>query len=136
MDDFKGLELVTRSVETIIEADKSARSLDHVMRLASNRVVDAISLKILKLGGLRRVRAAADICLTAGVKFRVGAAVGPRLLAAACLHFAVATPGIWYACELAEFGRLLEDPSEGLEVINGEMRVSDSPGLGIRLRER
>lgn len=136
IDDFKGLELVTRSVETIIEADESARSLDHVMRLASNRVVDAISLKISKLGGLRRARTAADICLTAGVKFRVGAAVGPRLLAAACLHFAVATPGIWYACELAEFDRLLEDPSEGLEVINGEMRVSDSPGLGIRLRER
>ncbi|MCZ6548268.1 MAG: dipeptide epimerase, partial [Deltaproteobacteria bacterium] len=56
IDDFKGLELVTRSVETIIEADKSARSLDHVMRLASNRIVDAISLKISKLGGLRRAR--------------------------------------------------------------------------------
>lgn len=135
IDDFKGLELVTRSVETVIEADESARSLNDVMILASNRIVDAVSIKISKLGGLRRARIAADICSTTGVKFRVGAAVGPRLLAAACLHFAVATPGIWYACELAEFDRLLEDPSEGLEILNGEIRVGDAVGFGIHLRD-
>jgi len=135
IDDFKGLELVTHSVETVIEADESARSLTDVMILASNRMVDAISIKIPKLGGLRRARAAADICATAGVKFRVGATVGSRLLAAACLHFASATPGIWYACELAQFDELLEDPFEGIEVEDGHLRVSDAPGLGVRLRE-
>ena len=133
-DDLKGLEFVTRSVETVIEADESARSLSDVMTLASNRLVDAISIKISKLGGLRRARIAADICATAGIKFRVGAAVGPRLLAAACVHFAAATPGIWYACELAEFDRLLEDPFEGLKVLDGEIHVSDEAGYGVQLR--
>jgi len=76
IDDFKGLELVTHSVDTIIEADESARSLKDVMTLASGRMVDAISIKIPKLGGLRRARTVADICSTAEVKFRVGAAMG------------------------------------------------------------
>lgn len=135
IDDFKGLEVVTHSVDTIIEADESARSLTDVMTLASHRMVDAISIKIPKLGGLRRARTVADICSAAGVKFRVGAAVGSRLLAAACIHFASATPGIWYACELAQFDELLEDPFEGLEVSNGEIRVSDAVGLGVQLRK-
>ena len=135
IDDFKGLELVTHSVETVIEADESARSLTDVLTLASNRMVDAISIKIAKLGGLRRARTAADICSTAGVKFRVGAAVGSRLLAAACVHFAAATPGIWYACELSQFNELLEDPFEGLDVSDGQIQISDAVGLGVQLRE-
>jgi L-alanine-DL-glutamate epimerase-like enolase superfamily enzyme len=134
IDDFKGLELVTHAVETVIEADESARSLTDVMTLASNRMVDAISIKIPKLGGLRNARITADICSTTGVKFRVGAAVGSRLLASACLHFAAAVPGIWYACELAQFEELLEDPFEGIEVENGEIHVSDAVGLGVQLR--
>jgi L-alanine-DL-glutamate epimerase-like enolase superfamily enzyme len=135
IDDFKGLELVTHSVDTVIEADESARSLTDVLTLASHRMVDAISIKIPKLGGLRRARTVADICSTAGVKFRVGAAMGSRLLAAACIHFAAATPGIWYACELAQFEELLDDPFEGLEVSDGEIRVPDAAGLGVRRRE-
>lgn len=135
IDDFKGLALVTNSVKSVVEADESARSLTDVMNLASNRIVDAISIKLPKLGGLRRSRAAADICSAAGVKFRLGAVVGSRLLAAACLHFAAATPGIWYPCELALFDELMDDPFEGLEVINGEIHVSDAPGFGVELRK-
>ena len=134
MNDFKGLELVTHSVDTVVEADESARSLSDVMTLAANRMVDAIAIKIPKMGGLRRCRMIADVCSAAGIKFRVGALVGSQVLAATGLHFAVASPGIWYACELAQYDELLDDPFEGIEVINGEMCVSNAAGLGVRLR--
>jgi L-alanine-DL-glutamate epimerase-like enolase superfamily enzyme len=132
--DLKGLELVTHSVDTVVEADESARSISDVMTLAANRMVDAIAIKIPKMGGLRRCRMIADICAAAGVKYRVGALVGSQVLAAAGLHFAAASPGIWYACELAQYDELLDDPFEGIEVKRGEMPVSDAIGLGVRLK--
>jgi len=134
MNDFKGLELVTHTVDTVVEADESACSLSDVMTLAAGRMVDAIAIKIPKMGGLRRCRMIADVCAAAAIKFRVGALVGSQVLAAAGLHFAVANPGIWYACELAQYDELLDDPFEGVEVMNGEMRVSNDVGLGVRLR--
>src|SRR5438874_3851019 len=114
-DDFEGLALVTRTVPVTVEADEAAGSLREIFALVSRRAVDAVSLKIPKLGGLRNTLAAARICEAAHIQYRLGAAVGSRLLSAQALHFACAMPGIEYACELGEFERLLDDPFEGLE---------------------
>ena len=96
------------------------------------RAVDAVSLKIPKLGGLRNTLAAARLCEAAHIKHRLGAAVGSRLLAAQALHLACALPGVDYACELGEFDRLLDDPFEGLEVEDGVLRLTAGPGSGVR----
>jgi L-alanine-DL-glutamate epimerase-like enolase superfamily enzyme len=130
-DDFEGLSLVTRSVAVTIEADEAAGSLAEIYRLVTARAVDAVSLKIPKLGGLRNTLAAARLCEQAGIAYRLGAAVGPRLLAAQGLHLACALKGVTYACELGEFARLLDDRFEGLEVVDGELHLSDKPGSGV-----
>jgi L-alanine-DL-glutamate epimerase-like enolase superfamily enzyme len=95
-------------------------------------MVDAVSLKIPKLGGLRNTIAAARICEAGHIKYRLGAAVGSRLLAAHGLHLACALPGVDYACELAEFDRLLDDPFEGLDVKDGMLKLPSGPGTGVR----
>lgn len=133
-DDIDGLAEVARAVEVPVEADESAQSLDDVRRLIDRRAVDSISLKLPKLGGLAPARAAAALCAEAGMRCRVGATVGSRLIAAAGLHFAAVTPNISYACELAEFARLRDDPAEGLEPDRGVLRVPLGIGLGVRLR--
>ena len=135
-DDFEGLALVTRSVPVTVEADEAAGSLHEVFELVSRRAVDAVSLKIPKLGGLRNTLAAARLCEAAHIQYRLGAAVGSRLLSAQALHFACAMPGIDYACELGEFDRLLDDPFEGLEVANGVLTLPSGPGSGVRLIAR
>jgi L-alanine-DL-glutamate epimerase-like enolase superfamily enzyme len=132
-DDFEGLALVTRTVPVTVEADEAAGSLRDVFELVSRRAVDAVSLKIPKLGGLRNTLAAARLCEAAHIQYRLGAAVGSRLLSAQALHFACAMPGIDYACELGEFDRLLDDPFEGLEVANGVLTLPTGPGSGVRL---
>jgi L-alanine-DL-glutamate epimerase-like enolase superfamily enzyme len=132
-DDFEGLCLVTKSVPVTVEADEAAGSLSEVYRLATARAVDAISLKVPKLGGLRNTLAAAHICEQAGISYRLGAAVGSRLLAAHALHIACSLRGVSYACELGEFSRLLDDPFTGLDVMNGEIRIPDAAGFGVRL---
>jgi L-alanine-DL-glutamate epimerase-like enolase superfamily enzyme len=132
-DDFAGLALVTRSVPVTVEADEAAGSLREIFELVSKRAVDAVSLKIPKLGGLRNTLAAARLCEAAQIKYRLGAAVGSRLLAAQALHLACALPGVDYACELGEFDRLLDDPFTGLEVEQGMLKLPAGAGSGVNL---
>jgi L-Ala-D/L-Glu epimerase len=132
-DDFAGLALVTRSVPVTVEADEAAGSLREIFELVSRRAVDAVSLKIPKLGGLRNTLAAARLCEAAHIKHRLGAAVGSRLLAAQALHLACALPGVDYACELGEFDRLLDDPFSGLEVEQGMLKLPAGAGSGVNL---
>jgi L-alanine-DL-glutamate epimerase-like enolase superfamily enzyme len=132
VEDREGLALVTRMVPVTIEADEAAGSLREVYELVSQRVVDAVSLKIPKLGGLRNTIAAARICEAGGIKYRFGAAVGSRLMSAHALHLACALPGVDYACELGEFDRLLDDPFEGIEIDNGILHLPEGKGSGVR----
>jgi len=101
------------------------------MTLVSNRIVDAVSLKIQKLGGLRNALAAARICEAGHVKYRLGAHVGTRLGNAHAIHLAAALPGIDYACELGEFSRMYNDPFAGIEVVDGMLAVPDRIGCGV-----
>ena len=130
-DDFNGLSLVTRTVPITVEADEAAGSLAEIYRLVTERAVDAVSLKIPKLGGLRNTVAAARICEQGGIAYRLGAAVGPRLLAAMGLHLACALGGVSYACELGEFERLLDDRFSGLDVSDGMLHVPAGVGSGV-----
>lgn len=130
-NDLKGLELVTRSVPVTVEADEGAGSVDEIMTLVSNRIVDAVSLKIPKLGGLRNAVAAARICEAGGVRCRLGAHVGTRLLNAHAIHLAAALPQVDYACELGEFARMFDDPFAGIDIEDGRLTVPDGPGCGV-----
>src|SRR3954471_621008 len=129
--DLKGLELVTRSVPVVIEADEGAGTVDEIMTLVSNRIVDAVSLKLPKLGGLRNALAAARICEAGGVRCRLGAHVGTRLLNAHAIALAAALPQVDYACEVGEFARMYGDPFGGIEVVDGALSVPDGPGCGV-----
>jgi L-alanine-DL-glutamate epimerase-like enolase superfamily enzyme len=129
--DLKGLALVTRSVPVTIEADEGAGTIDEIMTLVGERIVDAVSLKIPKLGGLRNALAAARICEAGEVRYRLGAHVGSRLVNAHAMHLAAALPRMEYACELGEFSRMREDPFAGLEVNDGRLTVPDRPGCGV-----
>jgi L-alanine-DL-glutamate epimerase-like enolase superfamily enzyme len=131
IDDLNGLKLVTESVPVVVEADECAGSLAEVMNLVTHRMVDAVSLKIPNLGGIRNTIAAARVCEAGGVRYRFGATVGTRLLTAIAMHLAVALPGVKYACEFGEFDRLLDDPFEGIEIENGRLSLPQGIGCGV-----
>ena len=133
-NDLIGLKRVTDAVPMTVEADESANGLARVEELAKGHIVDAISLKIPKLGGLRNTLAAARICEAHGLSYRMGAAVGSRLLSAQAMHLAAVLPAIEGPCELGEFARLLDDPFEGIEIENGHLRLPQGPGSGVSLR--
>ncbi len=132
--DLRGLKMVTDAVSVVVEADEAADSLVNIATLVRERAVDAVSLKITKLGGLRNTVAAARICQAGGIRYRIGAHVGSRLLGAHAMHMAATLPDIWYTCELAEFDRLLDDPFEGIDVVDGVLHLTDAPGCGVTPR--
>ncbi len=133
-DDHGGLKLVTDNTAITIEADESAGSLREVMVLVANRIVDAVSLKVPKLGGLRNSIAAARICEAGRVRCRFGAHVGPRLLNAQAMHLAVGLRGLDFACEFGEFVRLTNDPTVGIENVDGKVDLPAGPGSGASLK--
>ena len=128
--DLKGLALVTQATNVTIEADEGAGTVDEIMVLATNRIVDAVSLKLPKLGGIRNAIAAARICEACGVKARLGAHVGTRLLNAHAIHVAAALD-VDYACELGEFMRMYDDPFKGIDVVDGHISVPTGIGCGV-----
>jgi L-alanine-DL-glutamate epimerase-like enolase superfamily enzyme len=131
IDDLKGLKLVTDSVPVTVEADESAGSVQQIAYLVENRIVDAVSLKTAKLGGLWNSLTAAQICAAGNVRYRFGAHVGSRLLCAPAMQLAAALPEMWYACEFGEFARLLDDPFEGIEVEDGTIRLPGGIASGV-----
>ncbi len=50
--DLAGLRHVTQHTDIPIMADESVQSLDDVLVLARDRVVDLLHLKLIKLGGI------------------------------------------------------------------------------------
>ena len=130
-NDLRGLKMVTDAVSVPVEADEAAYSLDQISLIVRERMADAVSLKISKIGGLRKTYAAAKICEAGGIKYRMGAHYGPGLLNAHGIQLAAALSAIWYPSELGEFVGFIDDPWEGLDMTGGVIRVSEAPGCGL-----
>lgn len=134
--DWAGLSLLARSLPTAIEADESAVTVQDIHRLVADRVVDAVNLKVTKLGGFRHFMEAVHICEAGGVICRVGAAFGPALMQAMNAQAASTIAALPYACELSEHEQLLDDPCTGLSVANGILTLPGTPGCGVGLAAR
>jgi L-alanine-DL-glutamate epimerase-like enolase superfamily enzyme len=134
--DWAGLALITRTLPVLVEADESAGSVRDVHRLVADRVVDAVNLKITKLGGIRNTMAAAAICEAGGVVTRLGAAFGPSLLQACAAHVAAVFRRIEVPCELSEHLHLSDDPFTDLRIDGGVMDVPTTAGCGVSLKNQ
>ncbi len=132
--DLVGMAAVTQAVRPIVLADQSVRSPKDVFEVARAGAAKAVSIKLLKFGGIRGSLAVAEVCQSAGLTCHVGGTATSRLVEAAQAHFVSATPAIVTPCEIGEFEELDGDPVEGLEVIDGAVRVPTGPGLGVQLK--
>ena len=132
-NDLAGMAAVNDAVEPLILADQSINSADDVYRVAEHKAAGAVSIKLLKLGGIRRSRAVVEACESAGLRCHVGGTGSTRLVEATQAHFISATPAIIVPSEIAEFEELDGDLVEGLDVTGGEIHLPKEPGLGVQL---
>lgn len=131
--DTAGLKLITTTLPVPIEADESAGSVADVYNLVTQRAVDVINLKITKLGGLRNVMAAVNICEAGGVVCRLGAAFGPSLLQSFSAHVAGSFRELPFPCELTEHLHLHDDPFTDFPCANGTVTIPTGVGCGTQL---
>jgi L-Ala-D/L-Glu epimerase / N-acetyl-D-glutamate racemase len=133
-DDIAGMAQVNKAVTPLVLADQSVNTPADVAKIAESKAAKAVSIKLLKLGGIRKSRAVVKACESHDLVCHVGGTGTTRLVEAAQAHFISATRGIIVPSEIAEFEELDGDLVDGFDVIDGAIRVPSGPGLGVRLR--
>jgi L-Ala-D/L-Glu epimerase len=130
-DDVRGMAFVRQNVSVPIMADEGIETATDALRHIEAGAMDAVSIKLWKMGGLYRGREIASVCHAANVRVHVGSTAGSQLLEAIQLHFCAALPDLFGGAEISEFESLTNDPASGLVVENGALRIPNVPGLGV-----
>ena len=136
-DDIDGMAAVTAASGTIaIGADESIHSLEDIRRHHARGAARGVSLKTIKLGGLRGVMEAGRLCDRLGLNVNVSAKTGESSIAcAAATHIASALPQIAWGLTLSNEGLTDDATARPIRIEHGHVEVSDRPGLGIDVDE-
>jgi L-Ala-D/L-Glu epimerase / N-acetyl-D-glutamate racemase len=130
-DDVRGMAFVRQNVRTPIMADEGVETATDALRLIDAGGMDAVSIKLWKMGGYYKSREIASVCSAANIGVHVGSTAGSQLMEAMQLHFCVAIPELFAGAEIGEFESLNDDPASGLTVREGKLSVSSRAGLGV-----
>lgn len=113
--------------------DESIDSLAALLRAHSDHAMDAINLKISKLGGLSKARIIRDLCISLNIPMTIEDSWGGDIITAAIAHIAQSTP-VDYRLSSTDFNSYctVSNASGGPQRIDGTMSASSEPGLGIK----
>ncbi len=125
--------LVTRRRTSLpFVLDEVISGVDSLTRGLADGAMDVINLKISKVGGFTKARLMRDICVHAGIPMTIEDTWGGDIVTASIAHLAQSTPQefTFSATDFNSYGTV--DIAEGApRRIDGKMRASDAPGLGI-----
>lgn len=128
--DLESLRQVTASGLLPVLADQSVTGPETALRLAANRMVNGLSVKLASCGGLRCARQVDAIARAARMATMIGCFIEPAMLISAGLSLALSSPNVVYG-DLDGHMDLLNDPSHaGFRLEEGWLVASDVPGLG------
>ncbi len=135
-DDVAGMAAVATAADCAIGADESIHGLADIQRHHDAKAARGVSLKTIKLGGMRGVLAAGVLCEQLGMSVNVACKTGESSIAcAAGLHLAAALPQLAWGFTPSTEG-LGEDVTGGpIRIERGHVEVSERPGLGIDVDE-
>jgi muconate cycloisomerase len=136
-DDLAGMAAVAAAAGNIaIGADEGIHSLDDIRRHHEHGAARGVSLKAIKLGGMRGAAAAGRLCDQLGLNVNVSAKTGESSIAcAAATHIAAALPQIAWGLTLTNEGLAEDVTAQGVHIARGHVEVWDRPGLGIDVDE-
>jgi L-alanine-DL-glutamate epimerase-like enolase superfamily enzyme len=139
-DDIAGMATVADAAEAAgniaIGADESIHSLADVRRMHERRAARGVSLKTIKLGGMRGVMAAGHLCQEFGLKVNVAAKTGESSIAcAAAVHVAAVLPQLAWGLTLSNEGLAEDVTARPILIERGHVEISDAPGLGVEVDE-
>lgn len=128
---------LTAALDTPILADESCFDAADALEVVRRRAADAVSVKLMKCGGMLKAQALMAIAETAGLPGYGGTLWEGGIALAAGTQLIAATPGISLGCEFYMPHHVLtEDVLEArVPVEAGEVVVPQGPGLGIAVSE-
>lgn len=128
--DMDALRQVKEASPIPILADQCVIGPASALELASHRVVDGLSIKLVSCGGLRNAHQIDVICRAAHMVTMIGCLVEPALLISAGLSMALSSPNVRYG-DLDGYLELVDDPSRaGFSLQEGWLVAAEVPGLG------
>jgi muconate cycloisomerase len=134
--DIAGMAAVAAAADCAIGADESIHGLDDIRRHHEHNAARGVSLKTIKLGGMRAFMTAGRLCEELGMNVNVSCKTGESSLAcAAGVHIAATLPQIGWGLTLSHEGLADDITTQPLRVVRGHIEVSDRPGLGIDVDE-
>jgi muconate cycloisomerase len=135
-DDLDGMAAVAAATDIAIGADEGIHTRADIHRHHAGKAARGVSLKSIKLGGLRALVGAARLCDELGMQVNVSCKVGESSIAsAAALHAAAVVPQIAWGLTLTNAGLAQDVTAHPLRFDGGSVGVLDRPGLGIDVDE-
>jgi L-alanine-DL-glutamate epimerase-like enolase superfamily enzyme len=131
-----GMAAVAAATDIAIGADEGIHSLDDIRRHHETKAARGVSLKAIKLGGIRAVTEASQLCDSLGMSVNISCKTGETSVAcAAALHVATVIPDIAWGLTLTHTGLAEDVVVAPLAASNGHTESLDRPGLGIDVDE-
>ncbi len=126
---------IRRRTELPLVLDEVIDSLPALLRAHADGAMDAVNLKISKLGGLTRTRLLRDVCRDLGIAMTLEDSGGGDVIGAAIAHLCLSTPERLRFGTASGFYKVKRRIAEGaLTIIDGCIAVPAGPGLGVTLR--
>jgi L-alanine-DL-glutamate epimerase-like enolase superfamily enzyme len=120
-----------------IGADEGIHSPDDIARHHARNAARGASLKAIKLGGLRALFEAGQMCDRLGMRINISCKTGESSVAsAAAAHVAAVVPEIAWGLTVTSPGLAEDVVTAPLTVVRGHVAVPDGPGLGVEVDER
>jgi len=134
--DLAGMAAVAAATTIAIGADEGIHSLDDIQRHHDRKAARGVSLKAIKLVGIRGVVAAAALCDQLGMSVNISCKTGESSIAcAAALHAASVTPNVAWALTLTHTALADDVTAQPVPTARGQVAVLDRPGLGVEVDE-
>ena len=127
-----GMAEVAAATDIAIGADEGIHSLDDIRRHHEHKAARGVSLKAIKLGGIRAVVEAGRLCDRLGMSVNISCKTGESSVAcAAALHAASVIPNIAWGLTLTHTALGEDVTAQPIPTARGHVESLDHPGLGI-----
>ena len=135
-ENLDGMARVASASDVPIGADEGIHSLADIERHHAHGAAAGVSLKAIKLGGLRGLFEACRLCERLGMKVNISCKTGESSVAsAAALHLAAAAPELGWGLTLTNSGLTEDVVREPLRIEGGYCVVPEGVGLGVEVDE-
>ncbi len=134
--DLAGMASVAAATDIAIGADEGIHSLDDIKRHHEHKAARGVSLKAIKLGGVRAVTEAGQLCERLSMSVNISCKTGESSVAcAAALHVASVIPNISWGLTLTHTGLAEDVTAHPIPTAQGHVDGLDRPGLGVDVDE-